>query len=230
VTDAQHIVLVRHGESAWNAIGRLQGQADAPLSERGREQARALRDTLAALPPMGLITSDLSRARDTGVLAGFDGAEEDARWRERSLGVWEGRIETDVPADELRAFRERDHVPAGGEHWAELQARVGAALEELAGRGGSSLVFTHGGCVRAAVAYLTGADPSTIAGPGNTSLTLLEIGRRRRVQAFNWTASSDGRAQIPQGSDPGGAELEVSDPPDARGNGAGGASGDHAKS
>ena len=209
---AQYVVLVRHGESSWNAIGRLQGQADAPLSDRGRRQALALRHTLAALPPLAVATSDLSRARDTAVLAGYEGGEEDARWRERSLGAWEGRLEGEVPGDELRAFREGDHVPDGGEPWSALQARVGEALDGLAARGGSWLVFTHGGCVRAAVAHLTGADHRTIAGPGNTSLTLLEVGRRRRVLTFNWTAAPGGQARIPRSTDPGGAELEVSGP------------------
>jgi glucosyl-3-phosphoglycerate phosphatase len=216
-------VLVRHGESAWNAINRLQGQADAPLSDLGREQARALRHTLAALPDLGTATSDLSRARDTAILAGYDGAEEDVRWRERSLGVWEGHLEAEVPADELTAFREGEHVPEGGESWAELQARVGAAVENLATRG-SWLVFTHGGCVRAAVAHLTGADHRTIVGPANTSITVLELGRRRRVLAFNWSPTSDGRVHIPEGSDPGGAELAVSADTGALGSRSGGAS------
>src|SRR4051794_10778556 len=181
----QYVVIVRHGESSWNAIGRLQGQADAPLSERGRRQALALRHTLGALPALAVATSDLSRARDTGVLAGFDTAEPDAGWRERSLGAWEGRLEGEVPAEELRAFREGDHVPEGGEPWSVLQARVGAALDGLVARGGSWLVFTHGGCVRAAVAHLTGADHRTIARPGNTSPTPPAGGPRRRMPAVN---------------------------------------------
>lgn len=205
-----HVFLVRHGESAWNAIQRLQGQSDAPLSELGREQAAALVPTLSALPALQIVTSDLSRARDTGILAGFPGGEEDSRWRERGLGVWEGQMEADVPKAELAEFRHGDHVPEGGESWAEFEARVGGALDDLAGRGGSWLVFTHGGCVRAAVAHLTGADHRTIAGPANTSITLLEVGRRRgRLLAFNWSAAGDGRVGVPRASEPGGAEIPV---------------------
>jgi probable phosphoglycerate mutase len=206
---SRHVFLIRHGESAWNAIARLQGQADAPLSELGREQARALATTLSALGPMSVVSSDLSRAFDTGVLAGHDGAELDARWRERGLGVWEGQLEADVPAAELSAFRHGDHVPDGGETWAAFQDRVGEALDELSDRGGSWFVFTHGGCVRAAIAHATGADHRTIAGPANTSLTLLEVGARRRLLAFNWTAPAGGRAAVPRASEPGGAEIPL---------------------
>ena len=72
------LFLVRHGESAWNAEGRLQGQAQAPLSDRGRDQARALR-----LPQLPAVSSDLERAVETAALAGFPDAPTDARWRER---------------------------------------------------------------------------------------------------------------------------------------------------
>jgi len=227
---ARHVFLVRHGESSWNAESRLQGQADAPLSELGRAQARTLRDALSALPELSVVTSDLSRARDTGVLAGHPAGEEDPRWRERGLGDWEGRLEADVPQGELRAFRRGDHLPPGGETWADLQSRVGRALDDLAAQGGSWLVFTHGGCVRAAVAHLTGADARAVAGPANVSLTLLELGRRPRLLAFNWTASDGDGARVPRASDPGGAEIDVSGGTGAHGGGAGGAASPHAES
>jgi len=218
---SRHVFLIRHGESAWNAIARLQGQADAPLSELGRDQAQALSTTLSALGPMPVVSSDLSRALDTGALAGHAEAELDPRWRERGLGVWEGRLETEVPAQELSAFRHGDHVPEGGETWATFQDRVGEALDELSDRGGSWLVFTHGGCVRAAIAHATGADHRTIAGPANTSLTLIEVGARRRLLAFNWTAPAGGRAAVPRASEPGGAEMPLpgTDPENAAGDG-----------
>lgn len=207
---ARHLVLVRHGESAWNAEHRLQGQADAPLSERGREQARALVATLAELPPMGVVTSDLSRARDTAQLAGFGDAEPDPRWRERGLGVWEGRLEAEVDPAGMRHFRRTDDPPEGGERWAGLEARVGAAIADLAARGGSWLVFTHGGCVRAAVAHLTGADHRTVAGPANASLTVLEHRSRWRLRAFNWFPAEGGVLRLEPASDPGGAGTAVS--------------------
>jgi broad specificity phosphatase PhoE len=197
-----HLFLVRHGESAWNAEARLQGQADPPLSERGVAEAGALRDALAGVTGARLVTSDLERAWRTAELAGRGDAVRDARWRERDLGVWTESLEGDVPAADLAAFRDGDFVPEGAESWERFQARVGEAVDELAGRGGSWLVFTHGGCVRAATAHVTGARPDAIAGPANASITLLELGPRRRLLAFNWTAS-DGRIAVPRPSDPG---------------------------
>jgi broad specificity phosphatase PhoE len=192
------LYLLRHGESAWNAEGRLQGQADPELSPAGRAQAQQLAAVVARLPPGDVIASDLVRASETAALAGFGDAPTDARWRERSLGVWEGHLEAEVATrDEMAAFRRGDLVPDGGESWPDFQARVAGALDALTR---DTLVFTHGGCVRAAVAHLTGADWRTVAGPANTSLTVVQTGKRRRVLAFNWTSQPPGLARP---SDPG---------------------------
>jgi broad specificity phosphatase PhoE len=194
-----HLYLVRHGESAWNAEGRLQGQADPALSEAGRDQALTLPPVLAPLKVDGSVVSDLTRARETAELAGHADAEVDAAWRERGLGVWETHLEESVDPAVMAAFRDNEFVPEGGEAWPEFQARIGAALDGLATRGGSWLVFTHGGCVRAAIAHITGADGIAIAGPSNASVTILEVAPRRRLRAFNRTGS----AQLDRPSEPG---------------------------
>ena len=188
------LVLVRHGESVWNAEGRLQGQSDPALSESGREQARALR-----LAPGRAISSDLTRARETAALAGFPDIPLDPRWRERGLGEWETFLEEQVTTKEdMARFRAGELVPPGGESWPEFQTRVVEAASELEG---DWLVFTHGGCVRALVAEVTGADYRTVAGPANTSLTVVRMGKRPRMLAFNWTPDAPG--SLPP-SDPGG--------------------------
>ena len=61
------LLLVRHGETEWNAARRLQGQADIALSDRGRDQARRLRPVIEALRPDRVVTSDLLRAAETFV-------------------------------------------------------------------------------------------------------------------------------------------------------------------
>jgi len=66
------------------------------------------------------------------------------------------------------------------------EARVGAAADEL--RGEDVLVVTHGGCIRAATAHLTGADPRTLAPPANASLTVIEHGDRVRLHAYGLRA------------------------------------------
>jgi broad specificity phosphatase PhoE len=187
------LFLVRHGESAWNAEGRLQGQADPPLSDLGREQARAL-----SLPQCQAVCSDLKRATETAALAGFAGTPTDPRWRERGLGEWETHLEAEVATpEEMAAFRRGELVPPGGEAWEELQARVAEAAADL---DSETIVFTHGGCVRALISEITGADYRTVAGPANGSITVVRTGRRPRLLAFNWTAGMPGLAPP---SDPG---------------------------
>src|SRR5918995_6428158 len=65
------LILVRHGESTWNAEELLQGQLDPPLSERGREQSKALAGMLDGLPEDRVLCSDLGRARETAELLGL---------------------------------------------------------------------------------------------------------------------------------------------------------------
>src|SRR3954471_23099299 len=86
------LILIRHGESTWNAEERLQGQLDPPLSERGREQVRALQEMIATLdvPDERIVCSDLGRARETAELLGLEPAAYDARWREIDVGAWGG--------------------------------------------------------------------------------------------------------------------------------------------
>ena len=190
---ASRLFLIRHGESEWNAEGRLQGQSDPALSEQGRAQARAIAGVVAGLPPARVVSSDLVRARETAALAGHAQAPIDPRWRERSLGEWETFLEREVAGpEEMARFRAGDLVPPGGEAWPDFQARVAGAAEELATAGGDWVVFTHGGCVRALVSHLTAADWRSVAGPANTSLTVLQMGKRHRMLAFNWTPTAPG--------------------------------------
>ncbi len=202
-----HLFLVRHGESAYNAEGRIQGQADAPLTAAGREQATTIADLVAGLPADGVVASDLQRARDTAVLAGRAAHELDPRWRERGMGEWQDVLEADVGAARLRPFRLGELVPPQGETIPAFVARIGGAVDELRERGGSWVVFTHGGCVRAAVAHLTGADFNALAGPTNVSLTTLELAPRHRVLTYNWSREGG----LPRASDPGGGHDSADD-------------------
>jgi probable phosphoglycerate mutase len=174
------LFLVRHGESTYNAEGRLQGQADPPLTPRGRAEA----ETLAGLLDGRVICSDLVRARETAALLGHPDPPTDPRLREIDVGEWEGRMLAEFPSGPEPSWRGGPLVPPGGEAWPELVARVAGVMEELLETGGSWLVVAHGGVVRAAVTYLTGADAQQIAGPANASVTVLE---GRRLRAYAWT-------------------------------------------
>ena len=134
------LLLVRHGETDWNAERRWQGHADVPLNARGREQAKALAETLAADRIDAIYTSDLSRARDTAeIVAARLGIEAvaDPALREIDVGSREGRTgEIDEPWD--------------GEESTAHEARILAAIGGIAERhpGARVLVVTHGGSMR----------------------------------------------------------------------------------
>lgn len=184
-----YLFLIRHGESEWNAEDRLQGQGDPALSEKGRAQAGEVAEIVAELDADQAIVSALARSSETAEIAGHGDAEIDPRWNERHLGEWQGQLESDIPEADMDAFRDNEFVPPGAESWPEFQARVAGAFEDLAERGGSWLVFTHGGCVRALASHLTGADVLTVAGPANTSVSIFQTAPRRRLRAYNRTRS-----------------------------------------
>jgi broad specificity phosphatase PhoE len=179
------LLLIRHGESTWNAEHRLQGQADPPLSPLGREQAAALVPFLDGLPSE-VVSSDLTRAVETAAALGLAGAPTDPRWREIDIGAWAGHTVAELDAGAVAAWRRGELAPPNAETWREFQARVAAAVDALRGR--DAVVVTHGGCVRAACAHLTGADPRTLAPPANASLTVLENGERTRLHAYGLRA------------------------------------------
>jgi probable phosphoglycerate mutase len=180
------LILVRHGESTWNAEERLQGQLDPPLSDRGREQARALAGMVDGLPTEQIVCSDLGRARETAELMGIQPRRFDERWREIDVGAWGGRTaaEIDKQGSELTNWRGGPRTAPDGEPWDAFAARVAGALDELVAAGGSWLVVSHGGCIRVAVAHITGADRLHLGSPPNASLTVFELGRRPRLLVY----------------------------------------------
>src|SRR4051812_17862715 len=122
------LLLVRHGQSTYNAEARLQGQADPPLSAAGRAEAERLRPALARLDDGRVVTSDLRRARETAALLGYRDARLEPRFREIDVGEWAGRPLAELPVTSEPAWRGGPLKAPGGESWAQLQARVGEAL------------------------------------------------------------------------------------------------------
>jgi probable phosphoglycerate mutase len=182
------LLLIRHGQSTYNAQARLQGQADPPLSDAGRREAEQLARALPAFAPERVVTSDLRRASETAALLGYPGARPDARWREIDVGEWAGRPLAEFPSGTEPAWRGGPLSPPGGETWDDLVARVGGAVDELVAAGGTWVVVCHGGVVRAALSHVTGADPRRIAGPANASVTVIRPGAPPRLEAYGWTA------------------------------------------
>jgi probable phosphoglycerate mutase len=138
------LLLVRHGETGWNAERRWQGHADVPLNERGRTQALALAAELAADGRVDAVyTSDLARARET--------AEIVARRLGVELVLDQDLREIDVGSREGRTWAEIDDQPAwDGEPHEDHARRVLGSLLRIARahEGGRVLVVTHGGSMR----------------------------------------------------------------------------------
>jgi broad specificity phosphatase PhoE len=174
------LILLRHGESTWNAEGRMQGTADPPLSEAGRAQARTLAPLLAGLAPDAVVTSDLLRARDTAAELGL-AARADPAWREASIGRWAGRLVDEVVAEDPEAhdgWLEGTAAPPGGEAFAETCARIAAAVGALVASGAArALVITHGGPIRAACATVAGLPRSGLVAVPTASLTEIAVNR-----------------------------------------------------
>jgi probable phosphoglycerate mutase len=143
-------LLVRHGQSTWNAEGRWQGQADPPLSELGERQAREAARAVAALAPARVITSDLARARRTAELVTPPGTslETGAVWRERHAGEWTGLTGPEID-ERFPGWLVAHRSPPGFEGDDALLQRVLPALTTLVRSiDGAALVVTHGGVIR----------------------------------------------------------------------------------
>lgn len=158
------LLLIRHGESIWNADGRWQGQADPALTDRGREQARAAAASIGHVD--AVVTSDLERAAETGAiiarLLGVDHVAQEARLRERDAGPLSGLTRVEIferfPGllhDDPGGFRPGpDGEPVWPDGWErddDLWDRVHVALLAI-GRlvpDGDVLVVTHGGVIYA---------------------------------------------------------------------------------
>jgi probable phosphoglycerate mutase len=148
------LLLIRHAQSTWNAVGRWQGQADPPLTELGRRQAALAATQLRSVAGLvGVVASDLDRAHTTARIiaagSGHDLVRLEKGLRERTAGPWEGLTRREIEVRWPRYLHE-GRRPPGYERDAHLVGRVTAALREIAsGAPGPLLVVTHGGVINA---------------------------------------------------------------------------------
>jgi len=145
--------LLRHGKP--EGAGRLIGHGDAQATPAG---IAACVDRVQGLEVEMLLSSDLSRARLAGEAIGRAVGlplTADARWRELDFGAWDGLLPAAIDSAAVARFWDDPdgHPPPGGESWSALTCRVSAAIDALAT---PTLVVTHAGAMRAAVAYLCG--------------------------------------------------------------------------
>jgi len=146
------ILLVRHGQSEWNALGRWQGQADPPLSDLGRQQAFSASRRLGTVD--AIVSSDLQRAMETAqIISGQLGVGPvmvEPLLRERDAGEWSGLTREEID-EQYPGYLDERRRPPGYE---EDESLLGRTLEALGRvekefRGGEVLVVAHGGLVYA---------------------------------------------------------------------------------
>jgi broad specificity phosphatase PhoE len=171
------LIFVRHGETAYNAESRLQGQLDTPLNARGREQARAIGGTLRSLlgpeidrldEAQAFFASPLERARETMDIARDAMGLKPGRYhldpvlKELSFGVWEGLTWPEIEVRDAKGLRARRKdrwafAPEGGESYAMLAVRLRPWLDSLSEH---AFVISHGGVARVLMALIAGVPPA----------------------------------------------------------------------
>jgi 2,3-bisphosphoglycerate-dependent phosphoglycerate mutase len=199
--ESTRILLVRHGETDWNAAGRIQGHSDTPLNAAGRQQAQRAAQRLALEPVRALYCSDLARAFETATIIGEPlglTVVTSPRLRERQYGAWEGLTAAEIQArypEQFVMWRARftDFAPPQGESIRQLVTRALAELQTIARRHLNEIVVvvTHGGFCYALINHILGGVNGdrrefTI---GNASIHTLEVtGDQWVVISMNETA------------------------------------------
>ena len=158
------IYIVRHGQTVWNAEGRIQGHSDITLSEAGQRQAQAIARRLGTVHFDVAYCSDLSRTTETAriILGERDiPLHPTSQLREYKKGVFEGFTEDEYRERypelyEASLVNDLDFAPPGGETIRQTSARMGDFIEELQRRhpDDTALVVGHGGSLRAAIVSL----------------------------------------------------------------------------
>jgi probable phosphoglycerate mutase len=141
------MMLVRHGETEWSKEYRHTGRTDLPLTGDGRKRAERLRPLLGRQQFALVLTSPLSRARETAALAGFPDAVPDEDLLEWDYGEEEGRTTAEIQEDRPGWSIWKDG-PRGGETIAHVASRVERVISRAVVAGGDTLVFAHAHVLR----------------------------------------------------------------------------------
>jgi probable phosphoglycerate mutase len=182
------LIVVRHGETEWNIQNRFQGRCDSPLSQRGREQSRAVGRRLENYPFNALIASDLGRAKETAaIIAGFTGhkVQSDPRLRERNYGILEGLLLPEIEANHgavLKRLKSNDPdfiIPEGESHRQHYDRNMDFIHEKITETPATtSVLVVHGGVLDNLFRFVSGIG---LERPRcfitlNASLTILKYG------------------------------------------------------
>jgi broad specificity phosphatase PhoE len=185
MAEAKHhrIWLVRHGETEWSKSGQHTGRTDIPLTDTGRRQAEALGRHLAHQPFALVLTSPLSRARDTCALAGYgDVAEITDDLLEWDYGIYEGRRTADIQKDEPGWSIWATPVPKG-ETVEQVAERVRRVIARASAAPGDVALFAHAHVLRILTACWLGVPPvnGRLFALGTASISILGYEHAARV-------------------------------------------------
>ncbi|QRG66132.1 histidine phosphatase family protein [Brevibacillus choshinensis] len=171
------LYLIRHGETEWNQIRRIQGHSDIDLNEQGLRQAEQVARRFRSETIHAVYSSDLSRARVTATkIAEEFGSSVSTRTtlRERCYGQWEG-----LTYEEIRArFEAQDEAACGIETFEDMQQRAVTALTQLAkGHPNEAVVVvSHGGLINSFLHYVTAGEQGTgVTRIDNTGITMFRF-------------------------------------------------------
>jgi probable phosphoglycerate mutase len=142
------VTLVRHAETDWSLAGRHTGRTDVPLTDAGRDKARALAEKLRGRSFTLVLTSPLSRAAETAGLAGFPNAEPDPDLMEWDYGDDEGLTTAQIREQRDAGWLLWRDGAAGGEGADDVGARADRVIARLTAADGDCLVFAHGHVLR----------------------------------------------------------------------------------
>jgi probable phosphoglycerate mutase len=184
----RRLVMLRHGQTEYNAGSRMQGQLDSELTDLGRAQAVAAAEVLAKRQPLRIVSSDLHRAYDTAVVLGERTGlpvEVDTRLRETHLGDWQGlthqQVDAVSPGARLAWRDDATWAPRGGESRVDVAGRGRPLVAELIVAESEwgldepdrpVILVAHGGLIAALCAGLLGLPVENwpvLGGMGNAS-------------------------------------------------------------
>ncbi len=186
------LILVRHGQTAHNASGRLLGRLDLPLNDFGRVQSAALGKVALLSQAVRVVSSPLARTYSTASALGPDITIDD-RWMEIDYGVYDGMALADVPAELWQEWaRDPEWTPEGGESLADVGRRVRAACDDLWVEAADSdvVVVSHVTPIKAAVAWALGVGDAATWRMYLETASVCQIGKGRAgpaLRTFNET-------------------------------------------
>lgn len=199
------LIMVRHGETIWNAEKKIQGHSDVPLSETGKEQVLAAASYLVKEELEAIYTSDLSRAIDTALAIGAHRDITpviDQRLRESHMGIWEGLDFNTIYTKYRKEYdawygNEEGFIPEG-EGVKEVEKRVLDFIKEIAPKHQNNVaIATHGGVIKSVLACALGSRYLWEQAIDNASITILKVeGLRIEPEAINIVPWRQGNIKV----------------------------------